>query len=1513
MTTPSKRSPSDESKVLDTVDTTAAGSRKRSATKNVNYNEKEADNALARKIKQLEKFKVVKSKADKNNNSKKNGLNKKIINGKANFKYQSFLQDKNLSWNFIPSLPTSFRKYARFSTLLDIDGMTVDVSKQTLISEGNTVLKLNNHIYMVSEPPGEPYYIGRIVEFVPKKEYRELISNSLHVIGVFPAVYFQLRMNWFYRPRDIQDRTNGSSSRLLYASLHNDLCPIYSFRGKCNVKFQKEFASNEELIEYVSKPNNFYFNQLFDRFTLKYYQMEQTAKLRQDVDPESHYLKVLAQLYPYVFYEDKYPLHEVIKKYICGHKMDDQSWDNSCMECRDWCHSASSIHCDECKFSIHLWCMDPPLEKKPAKGIVWICSACVAKQENSEPTSSNIPQELGKLACLPVGDDVLQIDKTTTNKENWNYQYLGEDMCNHLIEPLFDDYIAPFPWKRSRVSTNKGQWTKCNQNWIPEPYSNIEGERGSDKGIERLWTMNVNKISEKELDAYINKCQSSIPKRLDVQPESCNFIDICLKLLMDNDYNPTSAYEAAIENITRDSLREPTLSPEEIKKFEEGISLYGSELHPVCKHVGTQPMSMIVRYYYYWKKTPNGRAIWGNFKGRSKNKKKNVSEGGNTNQEHNLDKSDREFKRVTKNKSPKHSDKVWRHIDDSSFDSDKISDVKKEFQCMFCSLDYSPLWYRVTGGSDDDHVQQRIILGMKTPDEDMSASLPEVKRKGKKENDAKLNALCIRCARIWRRYGVRWRTPIEVLKQLYGSSASSIQTAVSELIEENDNQLKSYPNQQAFSKCLDWELVVDAESITKQRYSASDNPEKLLKMKRNALSSQSQLNKATKKLIDVEGIKPNNMENNLHTYINNIEMQIKKKEEKRLKKLKERELQEKLLLEAYSTNKNKGVKKEIKKEPKTEDIPIEPVVNKVGKLHPEIKPQTSNEQKKVPPMLYNNSALIKKLLPSGEYLLNMESNLGKADSLSTVTVDPEFLEIKLSDTIINQLKRERESIEIMRSMPISPKQKIAKTNNSSINQSLSTTSKNHIPILKADEMSRSTILQMYNNISPKYGSLMKSCKREEKKSSKPKAAFQTTKGVVDSDDKAMTIGTLIPREGSPGDKVKDKCSVCFGICDSEFINSISCLNCKVKVHFQCYGVTTNSKRNINSKEKSWLCDPCSNDRNPIFSTNYQCSLCSGQKKTLESADKSSPGLFPEAFKRTMDGKWCHILCAIYCSDAKFASGETLQPILNVESVLFKQSTSNCELCKESCGVIVKCECCDDCFHISCCANIEGFKLGFKKELNSDCSRENFMTFYDGALEYIVFPTLTCTKHQNNPEILPLNYTPYGQSVSLFELFLKTAKIDPQAENLSTIQLRTHDKSCLRMRDKSMNQLNMGTKQCLKKTFNEKAALREQLLTILKAGFEKYPCPEIEKEEALELPKPPERKRAFALISSIATGYASESSSKPSRKTKTKKGVKTEWKNVATAENNVTQPVEIYYNNSGSNDNSIIAKDNSIDN
>ena len=199
-------------------------------------------------------------------------------------------------------------------------------------------------------------------------------------------------------------------------------------------------------------------------------------------------------------------------------------------------------------------------------------------------------------------------------------------------------------------------------------------------------------MAESELDEYVKRCKSTIPGNLEVQPEACNFIDIILKLLMQNDYNSEISFLKATEIITRESLKEPTLSQEEIKKFEEGVSLYGSELHPVCKHVGTQSMSMIVRYYYYWKKTPNGRRIWGNFKGRAKNRKKQ-SIDDSTNKKSSSDKGDKNSKRIPKKKAQ--STQLLKHIDDSSFDSEQISDVKKCFQCMFCSLDYSPLWYRV--------------------------------------------------------------------------------------------------------------------------------------------------------------------------------------------------------------------------------------------------------------------------------------------------------------------------------------------------------------------------------------------------------------------------------------------------------------------------------------------------------------------------------------------------------------------------------------------------------------------------------------------------------------------------------------------------------------------------------------------------------------------------------------------------------------------------------------------------
>lgn len=72
-------------------------------------------------------------------------------------------------------------------------------------------------------------------------------------------------------------------------------------------------------------------------------------------------------------------------------------------------------------------------------------------------------------------------------------------------------------------------------------------------------------------------------------------------------------------------MKEPSFTAVEIRKFEEAVEKFGSELRPVCEYVGTQPMSMIVRFYYNWKKTERGLTVRGKLSKLSKNKRKKKS------------------------------------------------------------------------------------------------------------------------------------------------------------------------------------------------------------------------------------------------------------------------------------------------------------------------------------------------------------------------------------------------------------------------------------------------------------------------------------------------------------------------------------------------------------------------------------------------------------------------------------------------------------------------------------------------------------------------------------------------------------------------------------------------------------------------------------------------------------------------------------------------------------------------
>lgn len=83
-----------------------------------------------------------------------------------------------------------------------------------------------------------------------------------------------IRVNWFYRPRDVQ-RFNHDS-RLVYGTMHSDMCPLTSLRGKCTILHRSEI---DDLDEYRKGKDCFHFSQIFDRFIRRFYEVIPTSQV----------------------------------------------------------------------------------------------------------------------------------------------------------------------------------------------------------------------------------------------------------------------------------------------------------------------------------------------------------------------------------------------------------------------------------------------------------------------------------------------------------------------------------------------------------------------------------------------------------------------------------------------------------------------------------------------------------------------------------------------------------------------------------------------------------------------------------------------------------------------------------------------------------------------------------------------------------------------------------------------------------------------------------------------------------------------------------------------------------------------------------------------------------------------------------------------------------------------------------------------------------------------------------
>jgi hypothetical protein len=218
------------------------------------------------------------------------------------------------------------------------------------------------------------------------------------------------------------------------------------------------------------------------------------------------------------------------------------------------------------------------------------------------------------------------------------------------------------------------------------------------------------------IDDYLDKAKDRA-KQIGVRSYSVNFLDKAVGLLYSSDYNIEIALEQ-LAKVEKKDLKEPELTPAEIKKFEDAVAKFGSELHSVKKHVKTVSAANIVRFYYTWKKTERGKQVWGNYPGR---------------------KGKKEAKKAEANIGKLQDDVADDH-DDSAFDNEKALEKRRGFQCKFCSTRTSRQWRRAPN----------------TPAGTMVSSDSANKSSSKDKSAQLMVALCLNCAIVWRKYAVQW-------------------------------------------------------------------------------------------------------------------------------------------------------------------------------------------------------------------------------------------------------------------------------------------------------------------------------------------------------------------------------------------------------------------------------------------------------------------------------------------------------------------------------------------------------------------------------------------------------------------------------------------------------------------------------------------------------------------------------------------------------------------------------------
>ncbi|CAL1526617.1 unnamed protein product [Lymnaea stagnalis] len=204
-------------------------------------------------------------------------------------------------------------------------------------------------------------------------------------------------------------------------------------------------------------------------------------------------------------------------------------------------------------------------------------------------------------------------------------------------------------------------------------------------------------------------------------------------------------------------------------------------------------------------------------------------------------------------------------------------------------------------------------------------------------------------------------------------------------------------------------------------------------------------------------------------------------------------------------------------------------------------------------------------------------------------------------------------------------------------------------------------------------------KKRKQKSGKagPQKSDSATKPVAKTrSDQTAALATQDEpdslQEAAPQGRIKViVCCVCLSDRSADDDEIVECDNCGISVHEGCYGISeshSTASTESSASTEPWFCDACKASAKPV------CELC-----------PNTGGIF----KETDNGKWVHIVCALYTPGVAFGDVDKLSLVTLFEMPYSKWGARECSLCEDSrfsqTGVCINCDAgmCKAYFHVTC--------------------------------------------------------------------------------------------------------------------------------------------------------------------------------------------------------------------------------------